>query len=419
LICKTYFKNTKTALIGPTILYLTPRIFAHSFFNLKDIPYMTAYTAGIYFLLRYLKDKSRKNTIYFAVATSFAINMRLPGAMLAATAFTVIGLDAVAKRKIPHQDIKNLPTYLTTTLILVILLWPYLWEDTLTKLIEITKTSANYNYGYPVVFLGEYIKPYNLPGYYIPLWILITTPPLYLAGFAAGVIISIRKFSRKTERTAENILPYIWVGIPVTAVLILKPILYDGWRHMYFIYPPITLYTAMGLTEIYAKIKDKKIRTTYVVLIALSIAYTGYWMAYNHPIQNVYFNTLGHTFFDLQQSFDLDYWCVSHRKQIENLLEKTNPSKVTVFIPEAFFVLQANHFAMEGEKQDLFELTLDSSKADYLMTTFRFKKEGYNDLGEEIDSIKVDGITINALYDIKGKNINPLTVKETLYKNIE
>ena len=50
LIGKKIFKDWKIGLLGSLFLIISPRIFAHSFYNPKDIPFLSAYIIAIYTL---------------------------------------------------------------------------------------------------------------------------------------------------------------------------------------------------------------------------------------------------------------------------------------------------------------------------------------------------------------------------------
>ncbi|HEU4717944.1 MAG TPA: glycosyl transferase family 2, partial [Bacteroidia bacterium] len=57
----------KAGIVSLLFVFLTPVFFGHSMFNSKDIPFAACYTAGIYFLIRFLKElpsPSRKSVIY-------------------------------------------------------------------------------------------------------------------------------------------------------------------------------------------------------------------------------------------------------------------------------------------------------------------------------------------------------------------
>ena len=49
----------------------------------------------------------------------------------------------------------------------------------------------------------------------------------------------------------------MFVLIPILAVIMLNSTLYNGWRHMYFIYPGIIIITLLGVDLLIKNIKNK------------------------------------------------------------------------------------------------------------------------------------------------------------------
>ena len=58
LVGKKIFKDWRLGLLGALFLIVSPRIFAHSFYNPKDIPCLSAYIIAIYTMLLLLEKKN-------------------------------------------------------------------------------------------------------------------------------------------------------------------------------------------------------------------------------------------------------------------------------------------------------------------------------------------------------------------------
>ncbi|MBN2635435.1 MAG: phospholipid carrier-dependent glycosyltransferase, partial [Prolixibacteraceae bacterium] len=64
---------------------LMPRLFGQAFGNLKDIPFATGYLAGIYFIIRYLKELPEpkwKTVVALGAAIAFTVSVRAGGFIL-------------------------------------------------------------------------------------------------------------------------------------------------------------------------------------------------------------------------------------------------------------------------------------------------------------------------------------------------
>ena len=100
--------------------------------------------------------------------------------------------------------------------------------------------------------------------------------------------------------------------------------LYDGWRHLYFVYAPFAMLAVFGLRWLISA-GVRVARPAATGLVAIGLAATVVEMVRIHPHQNVYFNALvdrstpGH----LPSRYEMDYWGTSIREAIEHLLERS------------------------------------------------------------------------------------------------
>ena len=112
---------------------------------------------------------------------------------------------------------------------------------------------------------GQYYPSEALPWHYLPVWIGISTPIIILAGFVIGIGEWIRStilfFQGVTDDTLKKIgrwvsnpdtLPWLavagWLVIPIISIYLFHSVLYNGWRHLFFIYPPIVLFSVRGFS---------------------------------------------------------------------------------------------------------------------------------------------------------------------------
>ena len=79
LLVKEKFKNSILAVIATCIYISSPRIFAESFYNNKDIIFMAISVLVIYFTLKSFKEPSCKNTIILVFLCAVATQIRILG----------------------------------------------------------------------------------------------------------------------------------------------------------------------------------------------------------------------------------------------------------------------------------------------------------------------------------------------------
>ena len=76
------FGNKLTSLIGVLILVTSPRIFSHSFYNSKDILFLSLIIIAVYYSLKLLKNFSYKSLFISALFCALASNIRIIGLFL-------------------------------------------------------------------------------------------------------------------------------------------------------------------------------------------------------------------------------------------------------------------------------------------------------------------------------------------------
>lgn len=118
-----------------------------------------------------------------------------------------------------------------------------MWYDTIMFPIELVKFF--YNYSDPLskfiqttYCFGEVVKSTNLPWHYVPVWIIITTPILYIVLFIIGSINNMNVIIKKKLEKVNIYLLFTNIILFSTLLfcIIAKPTLYGGWRHLYWLY---------------------------------------------------------------------------------------------------------------------------------------------------------------------------------------
>ena len=102
------------------------------------------------------------------------------------------------------------------------------------------------------LYMGNYINAKSLPWHYTLVWQLITIPIVYLILFLMGFLLVVYRFVKRLKqienedfwRGNNELLDLIFLAtylIPIFLIIIFNSTLYDGWRHLYFIYPSFLL----------------------------------------------------------------------------------------------------------------------------------------------------------------------------------
>jgi len=200
---------------------------------------------------------------------------------------------------------------------------PEFWKNPLSALYKSFSKSSSFTWNGLALFNGDYFHPKELPFHYIPtmVGIQLTLPALVL--IILGLIVYFIYKKEYQLDTTLFLIFLIWFGVPFLAILLVKPSLYDNFRHFLFIIPPLFLFSGLGIKFIRSKINSK----TLAGVIALVILLPGILGIINlHPFQYIYYNELVGGVSGADRNFLTDYWYTSYRDSILYLNSVAEPN---------------------------------------------------------------------------------------------
>ncbi|WP_167884456.1 glycosyltransferase family 39 protein [Leptospira ilyithenensis] len=342
-ICEISFSK-RVGLLAYIFLLGIPEYTGHIFFNPKDIPFSSFYIGAVYFFIRYTKLKSPKLTdfLLFSVFTGFAIGVRILGILL----WPIFGLFLLSFHYRKDSNLKdNLKILLSKGLqffvisyTTALLFWPYLLKSPVLNAIRTFKTMSQFPWAGPVMFAGEKIKAPEIGRKYLPTFFAYTLPDyLFLVciiglGILAYLIVFKKEFF-KNLKIDQGFWILVFAGLGALFIIILKkPVLYNGYRQVFFVLPPIICILAKVFSDLIGQL-DKKIRVLSLILIAIAMADSFYIMYRMHPYEYIYFNrTFSSGMEEGWKKFDSDYWATSIKEGslwLKNHL-KNDPRQVRV-----------------------------------------------------------------------------------------
>ena len=379
LLLKFRFKDWKWALLGMIFLLLFPRLFAHSFFNIKDGVLAGLVMWSLYTMVRFLDRPSWGWAVAHGVTTALAIDIRIVAVVLPAL---TLGWWLVRLFSEKEYGLRNwaLPAlYLVATVIVGVAGWPYLWEDPLGHLVEAYRVMGDYQWGGEVLLWGKFYYPMgNMPWFYLPSWMLITIPVGIFLFFLAGAALIIKqlikpllKFNfewyRDPKLRTDAILLSMVLG-PALLVILKGSVLYDDWRQLYFLYPPLAAVALSGVERLQAQ---DKWRIWVRVLAGLTVVVGIVQLVRFHPVQHVYFNALAGT--SREYRFDQDYWGLAYKQAFEELARRDTSAIITFYCQN--YPGTANHAFLPPELEARFEQVWVEKGAEYYLSNFRERRE--------------------------------------------
>lgn len=401
-ILNRQYGNKVIALIGCCLLVISPRIFAHSFYNSKDIAFLSLSIIALYYAFEFINQRNIRSLIMFCLTSGILIDVRIAGIYLPVLSITiVIIVELVNKRT--GKAISYFLIFAGLTSATIILFWPYLWESPIINFIKAFSRMSKFPWNFEIYFAGSIITAHQVPAWYIPVWIFITTPVLYTIGFISGLYqigIYSMQAGKNIFRSNELLHKYFFAAvffIPLASVIVLGSPLYDGWRQMFFIYPAFILVSVQGLLFIYNFVKkwDNPFATCSLLLIFLtSCILSIVSMVRNHPFQMVYFNDLmkGHAV----KNFEMEYYGLSYIYGFKKVLE-IEKSKRNIYLFHGLYSPLSRSFdLMEPEERERFEFA-EFEKAQYFITNYRVTLYNEQKLLSKYNLKKTDEVySINA-----------------------
>lgn len=402
MLCVRYLRSKWLATLGAVFLVLSPRIFADAFYNSKDLVFMSFLIINLYTTLRFLESKNFITALFHAIISAIVIDIRILGVVIPCFTMLILLIEFIRFRNQRKKILIITPLYSCFLIAAIIMCWPVLWHHPVDNFILALIEMSKYPWGGIVHYLGMDLNTAHLPWHYIPIWILISTPFLYSVLFFIGIIFIFRQvILRIPISTFEWLNLYIFF-FPLLAIIFLHSIVYDGWRHMYFIYPSFLAISLIGLEKIISTWKKNKIvvNSTKGGLIIYCL-FIGFQMVRLHPYENVYFNIIaGKSLNECGKLFEVDYWGLSYKEGLDYILKNDSSPTILICAAEHQPGFINTKLFPESEQARL-SFTDEIELSDYFLTSYRFHHLPYN-FKADYDVIRDNGI-IFSVFDLRNK----------------
>jgi hypothetical protein len=379
LIGKKIFNNWKLGLLASLFLIISPRIFAHSFYNPKDIPFLSAYIIAIYTMLLFLEKNNIASAILHGLATGILCSIRIPGNIIIVITFIFWGFRLIVNK----SDLKNwlksasiFVLFLITALTVLVHSFPLLYTNPIHNYLTAFNIMKQYPWiGYNL-YLGKDVRN-QIPWHFTIVWYSLSFPLFYVLLFAIGsfflLLRTIKNNLIEAIKTYRDIYLAAACGIlPILAVVIFKSVLYGDSRQMYFCIPPLLLISVYGYSEIIKYIRLKYIYRLILagMIICAGLAYPVYFIIRYHPYQYTYFNILaGLNGSDIRNYFMIDGWRLSNKQALEYILDSDpgNNIKVTQLYNNEYSgggIATSKLILSESQRK---RLTINHESPDYII----------------------------------------------------
>jgi hypothetical protein len=384
--------GARAGFIAATLLALTPGWIGHALFNPKDIPFGVAAAFACY---AFTRIALAEDVLGWgdAVRAGFAIGAALgvrPGGMflfgplllvvcarvvLAASAQTRLHRGRVLVRMLPRVGVR-LASTVAIAWTLMVIAWPWAQLSPLVRPLQAAAIATHYPYAGNMLFDGQFVSSQELPARYLPTWFAISLPETYFLALSAGLValaLKRRHWLAERRRGLALVLLLFSTLSPVVGVIAARSVLYDGYRHMLFVLPPLAALSGVGLSQFLSQTRVWPRARVAVASAFISLAaLTSLDIVRLHPYEYIYFNRSFGGLRAAAERFETDYWGASYKEGLSWLVSHVHPRKgerIRFALCNDAFPL--DYYLERWGLAEQFELVPKSSDADYFLTTTR------------------------------------------------
>jgi hypothetical protein len=412
------FKNKNISLIGTTFFILSPRIYGDSFLY-KDIIFLSISTIAIYFFFKIVDKFSYKNLIIFSFFSALSTSSRIIGIYLPIIFLIISFLENFNKKQKFDFLLKNL-LFFFLFLFFLIIFWPYLWSDPIKNFLDIFKSLKVDLINFKILFNGNYVSTNYIPYSYLPTWIAISTPTLYIILFVAGYFLILKRFVMKFLKIETNhkqkdlwysfnekkdFIIFLTLSSIFVFIVTHNVKLYNGWRLTYFLNTFFIYVASYATYIIFLKIRLSKKKVyifNFMFLVALGLIF--HKMVIYHPYQSIYFNNFLSP--EKRNRFEGDYYGLAASKGLAEII-RINKEKKSINIAVASHtpLQRAIEFLDTIDKKKINIIGQEYKMADYIYKNniyevdVNFNKKYLIPLNfRKISDFKIEGIILYEIY---------------------
>jgi hypothetical protein len=355
--------------IASDIQKVEPEIYIQRYFTLflqaRSI-YFLLLTFFLIFIYRKLAPTTLQSLISILIPAIFlglATSIRILGP-LAALLITIYALQRNGTKAIPILII-----YAAFALIALYATWPYLWPDPPGRFVESLRVMSQYPWPGQVLFNGVEYESTGIPRSYLPVLLGIQLTEPVWALFLAGLTVAIAGFVKRREYVDLLALTLVWFALPLAGFILSRTPLYDNFRQVFFILPPVFLMAGL----VFEQIKRIALQTALIALVVLP-GLIGILRL--HPYEYIYYNTFVGGESGAFRRFELDYWGTSYR-EAAGWLNQDAPPEANVWVDGPAHLLELYlrddlnlYSTYEAERAEQYDYAVATTRYDLDLTSY-------------------------------------------------
>ncbi len=369
-------------IIGVVVLLLSPRFLADSFYNNKDMIAFITCIFMMYGVWRFYEKETNGAAVASGIAGAFAINTRVSLALFLLLAVVYYVFVKVKSKSFGWNEAARIGVAFISVALTYYVITPAAWKDPVSLVKYVFENAVYFGRwnGY-VYYLDSVYHPSDirLPWHYLPVMITVTTPVLFLILLCVGFVRSLKNYRKIRELQLDSSFGFfaltgIFSLISLAVPVLFRSNVYNGWRHLFYIYSGFLLLIVYGFQWLLTS-RRKWVQVTAIVCLLIQAGSIGAWMTRNHPYEYAYYNALAGT--HPEERFEQDYWNTSQASLIKRLMADNPEGKVCLLYSTTYCATidYVDYFLTGDEKKRLKLYNLDYLEG--VITTYLRKNPAY------------------------------------------
>jgi hypothetical protein len=316
------------------------------------------------------------------IALGLTISIRILGPLVG------VLVAIYAWQKAGKKSLPVLFVYAGIALAVMLATWPYLWPDPPARLVESLRVMSEYPWTGRVFFNGGYYASQNLPRAYLPVLLAIQiTEPVWPLFFLSLALLWKNKYLL--------IVTLLWFVLPLTALIATRSPLYDNFRQVIFILPPVFFVCGLGVDWLFQRLRQPVLRGVIVAALVLPGIVAGIQL---HPYEYIYYNSFIGGERGAQGRFELDYWATSYRAAME-YVNGVAPANGKIFVAGPSYIAE---IYARRDLRIYMDSDINSQTFDYAIITTRYAVD-QTDLpdAQVVYTIEREGVPLTVIKKVR------------------
>ena len=145
--------------------------------------------------------------------------------------------------------------------------WPFLWEAPIARFIRTFRVMGDFPWEGVVLHRGTILGSEEIPLSYVPDLLTLQLTETVLVSSTVGLLVALSRARFKTVDRPALIVMGLWLLLPLLALLLLDIQVYDCFRHMLYILPPIFVLSGIGLDAVLGLVRRKALQGGAIAIV--------------------------------------------------------------------------------------------------------------------------------------------------------